>query len=76
MKRKIRPRRQPVPHDPRKASINLSAEVIAEIEQEAKRQGRSRSWIAQQAWLVARSLMRGTPAPHRRFREEDPPQNP
>ena len=72
MKKKVRPRArpQPSPRDRRKTSICLDADVIEEIDAEATRQGRSKSWIAQQAWLAARALMQGTPAPHKRFRDD------
>ena len=66
-KQPVSPRRSPQA-DPRKRSVNLSADVLAELEAEARRQGRSQSWLAQQAWLIAKEKLRATPAP--RLRDE------
>ena len=40
--------------DKRKQSLYFSEEMIKEIEDEAKRQDRSLSWIVQQAWKLAK----------------------
>lgn len=37
-----------------KKSVYLTETIIAEIEQEAKRQERSFSWILQRAWIISR----------------------
>ena len=41
--------------DKRKQSLYFPEDMLAEIEEEAKRQDRSLSWIVQQAWKIARS---------------------
>ncbi len=58
------------PRDPRKCSVILDASTVEELDAEGERQGRSNSWLAQQAWLIAREKMRQTPALHRRFRAD------
>lgn len=66
---KSRKHLQPRPRDPRKCSVALDAATIEELDAEGERQGRSNSWLAQQAWLIARDRLRQTPAPQRRFRD-------
>lgn len=44
--------------DPRKVSVMLPADVLDEMEREAKRQDRSLSGIAQMAWKLAREKIR------------------
>ncbi len=41
--------------DKRKQSLYFPEEMLREIEDEAKRQDRSLSWIVQQAWRIARN---------------------
>lgn len=41
--------------DKRKQSLYFPEDMLAEIEEEAKRQDRSLSWIVQQAWKIARA---------------------
>lgn len=45
------------------AAVSLSGDVLREIEAEARRQQRSRSWIVQQAWRIARERIRSIPGP-------------
>ncbi len=40
--------------DKRKQSLYFPEDMLREIEDEAKRQDRSLSWIVQQAWRIAR----------------------
>lgn len=44
--------------DPRKVSVYLPDEILHEIQEEAKRQERSLSWIVQKAWRVSRDEIR------------------
>lgn len=47
--------------DPRKVSVYLPSEYLAEIRSECERQDRSLSWILQRAWQLARSRIVATP---------------
>lgn len=40
--------------DKRKQSLYFPEEMLGEIEREAVRQDRSKSWIVQKAWMIAR----------------------
>ncbi len=44
--------------DKRKQSLYFPEEMLKEIQAEAARQDRSRSWIVQKAWLIARDTPR------------------
>lgn len=46
----------------RKQSLYFPAEMLEEIEFEAKRQDRSLSWIVQRAWLIARDKIKEYPS--------------
>lgn len=45
-----------------KKSIYFPEEMAKEIKAEAKRQGRSFSWVIQQAWLISRERVKQFPA--------------
>lgn len=46
-----------------KKSVYFSDELISEeITTESKRQGRSESWLIQQAWIIARKTLLKNPA--------------
>jgi uncharacterized small protein (TIGR04563 family) len=45
----------------RKQSLYFPEEMLEEIEQEARRQDRSLSWVVQQAWRLARERVRQMP---------------
>jgi uncharacterized small protein (TIGR04563 family) len=45
----------------RKQSLYFPEEMLQEIEQEARRQDRSLSWVVQQAWRLARERVRQMP---------------
>jgi uncharacterized small protein (TIGR04563 family) len=45
----------------RKQSFYFSAEMLDEIAAEARRLGRSMSWIVQRAWKLARAPLRSDP---------------
>lgn len=47
--------------DKRKQSIYLPEDMIAEIEAEAERQGRSLSWLIQMAWKITKARIRVMP---------------
>lgn len=47
----------------RKHLMTLNGWPLEEMEEEAIRQGRPVSWIAQQAWKLAREQLRRMPAP-------------
>jgi uncharacterized small protein (TIGR04563 family) len=47
--------------DKRKQSLYFPEDMLREIEEEANRQGRSLSWIVQQAWRTARPRIRSVP---------------
>lgn len=49
--------------DHRKRTFYFPRGMFDEIESEARRQGRSRSWIVQKAWYVARDRIRAIQAP-------------
>jgi uncharacterized small protein (TIGR04563 family) len=40
--------------DKRKQSLYFPEDMLREIEEEAVRQDRSKSWIVQKAWMIAR----------------------
>lgn len=64
MPTKPRKKPAPAPPDPRKVSISLPGDVLAEMAREARRQDRSLSGIAQMAWKLAREKIHGYgPAP-------------
>lgn len=46
----------------RKTHVMLSVTMYDEIIDEAKRQKRTRSWLAQKAWLLSRDLIRAMPS--------------
>ena len=48
--------------DKRKQSLYFPEDMLAEIEEEAKRQDRSLSWIVQQAWKIARAQLKKVPS--------------
>ena len=48
--------------DKRKQSLYFPEEMLKEIQDEANRQDRSRSWIVQQAWRIARSEIKRFPS--------------
>jgi len=48
--------------DKRKQSLYFPEEMLREIEEEARRQDRSLSWIVQQAWKIARQQIRKMPS--------------
>lgn len=51
--------------DERKKSIYFTAEMLKELEKEAKRQDRSLSWLLRQAWTLARAEVKAlTPEKH------------
>jgi len=45
-----------------KQCVYLSNDVIAEMREEALRQGRGPSWLLRQAWKIAKSRLRTFPA--------------
>jgi uncharacterized small protein (TIGR04563 family) len=47
--------------DKRKQSLYFPEDMLREIEEEANRQGRSLSWIVQQAWRAARPRIQTVP---------------
>jgi len=47
--------------DMRKQSLYFPADVVKEMQAEAKRLDRSLSWVVQRAWKVAREEMRNLP---------------
>lgn len=49
------------PRDRRKMAAYLDPPVLAEIRAEALRQDRSISWLAQQAWRIARARIKEAP---------------
>lgn len=48
--------------DKRKQSLYFPEDLLREIQEEARRQDRSLSWIVQAAWKVARDRIRQVPA--------------
>jgi len=46
----------------RKQSLYFPAEMLEQIEYEARRQDRSLSWIVQRAWLIAREKIEEYPS--------------
>lgn len=48
--------------DKRKQSLYFPEEMLHEIEDEAKRQDRSLSWVVQQAWRIARTEIKRFPS--------------
>lgn len=48
--------------DKRKPCLMLPADVVEEMRKEGKRLERSLSWLAQQAWRIARAELRAMPA--------------
>ena len=48
--------------DKRKQSLYIPTEMLTEIEREALRQDRSKSWIVQQAWKRAKREIQSMPA--------------
>jgi len=48
-------------NDKRKQSIYVTVEVLQEIQAEANRLGRSRSFVVQRAWKKARQTIREMP---------------
>lgn len=64
--------------DKRKQSLYFPEEMLKEIEDEAKRQDRSLSWIVQQAWRIARNEIMRFPSvndvigPDRAAASDDP----
>lgn len=58
--------------DKRKRSLYFPDNILREMQEEAKRQERSLSWIVQYAWRVARAeLMRLPSVGSSGYREED-----
>jgi uncharacterized small protein (TIGR04563 family) len=53
-------------NDSRKQSVYLPAPVLEDIQQEARRQDRSVSWLLQAAWKIAAPKFRELPEPPRR----------
>lgn len=58
---------QPLPpettySDQRKVSVYLPEDMYEEIRREAKRLDRGMSWVAQQAWRIARRKMLAAPS--------------
>lgn len=47
--------------DPRKQSVYFPNDLIEEIRIEAKRQGRSMSWLVQRAWQLAKPQLEHRP---------------
>lgn len=47
--------------DMRKQSLYFPADVVKEMQEEAKRLDRSLSWVVQRAWKVARAELRALP---------------
>lgn len=45
----------------RKQSIYLLQEIFDEVQTEARRLGRSHSWVLQTAWRIARNILRSAP---------------
>lgn len=45
-----------------KRSIYFPQEMIEEIKAEADRQGRSFSWVVQQAWFISRGKLKQLPS--------------
>jgi uncharacterized small protein (TIGR04563 family) len=48
--------------DKRKQSLYFPEEMLREIQEEARRQDRSLSWIVQRAWKIAREDIRRVPS--------------
>ena len=48
--------------DKRKQSLYFPEEMLKEIQDEANRQDRSRSWIVQQAWRISRGEIKKFPS--------------
>ena len=48
--------------DKRKQSLYFPEEMLKEIQDEANRQDRSLSWIAQQAWRISRGEIKKFPS--------------
>lgn len=48
--------------DKRKQSLYFPDEMLREIQEEARRQDRSLSWIVQQAWKLSRGEIRRFPS--------------
>jgi uncharacterized small protein (TIGR04563 family) len=48
--------------DKRKQSLYFPEEYLIEIEEESLRQDRSKSWLVQKAWEIARDTIKGFPA--------------
>ena len=46
----------------RRQALYFPAEMLAELQQEARRQDRSISWLIHQAWKIAREDMRRIPS--------------
>lgn len=57
----IQDRKQAEERDPRKQCLYLEVGVADEVDAEAKRLDRSRSWIMQRAWKIARERLKKTP---------------
>lgn len=47
--------------DPRKQTVFFTAEEHAELDRQAKRLDRSKAWIIQRAWKIARARIRALP---------------
>lgn len=48
--------------DKRKQSLYFPEDMLKEIETEAVRQDRSKSWIVQKAWMIARKEIKKFPS--------------
>lgn len=46
----------------RRQNLYFPADMLVELQHEAKRQDRSISWLMQQAWKIARAEMRKIPS--------------
>lgn len=46
----------------RRQALYFPADMLGELQSEAKRQDRSISWLIQQAWKIARSELRRIPS--------------
>ena len=55
----------------KKRSIYFSEELVEQIEAEAKRQGRSFSWIVQRAFMIARDQLAKFPDDPSRGGDQD-----
>ena len=57
--------------DKRKQSLYFPEDMLREIEEEAVRQDRSKSWIVQKAWMIARKEIRKFPSANEVPGEDD-----